>query len=51
MKENYRTLKKTHTWDLVEPLFDKTRVNCKWIYNTKTLFYGFVERYKARLFA
>uniref|UniRef100_A0A3Q7HMW1 Reverse transcriptase Ty1/copia-type domain-containing protein n=1 Tax=Solanum lycopersicum TaxID=4081 RepID=A0A3Q7HMW1_SOLLC len=39
MKEELLAFEKTHTWDLVEPLFDKTRVNCKWIYNTKTPFY------------
>jgi hypothetical protein len=44
-------LEKTHTWDLIDLLPNKTPVACKWVYKIKTRFDGTIERYKARLVA
>lgn len=51
MQEELQPLEKTHTWDLVDPPFDKTLEGCKWVYKIQTLSDEFTERYKARLVA
>jgi hypothetical protein len=51
MQEELHALEKTHTWDLVDPPFDKTLVGCKWVYKIKTNSDGSIECYKARLVA
>ena len=51
MQEKLQALEKTHTWDLVDPLFDKTLVGCKWVYKIKTHSDGSIEWYKAHLVA
>ena len=49
MKEEFDTLSKNHTWDLVTLRTGKSVVGCKWIYMIKTCSDGSIEGYKARL--
>ena len=51
MKEELDALHKTGTWDLVNLLFGKSAIGCKWVYKIKTRSDGTVDRYKARLIA
>ena len=49
MKEELDALHKTGTWDLVELLFGKSAIGCKWVYKIKTWPDGTVDCYKDRL--
>ena len=49
MKEEFDTLTKNHTWDLVILPPGQSVVGYKWIYKIKTRSDGSIERYKARL--
>lgn len=49
MDEEYSSLMKNHTWDLY-PL--SKRINlvwCRWVYHTKYVANGSIDRYKAHL--
>ncbi|KAL2481286.1 cysteine-rich RLK (RECEPTOR-like protein kinase) 8 [Abeliophyllum distichum] len=46
-----RALEKNGTWELVEKPWDKTSVECKWIFSIKYNSDGTIEKYKARLIA
>ena len=49
MAEEYSSLMKNHTWDLVPLPKGRKLVRCKWVYRTKYVADGFVDKYKARL--
>lgn len=51
MKDEYDSLIKNETWDLVEPPSKRSLITCKWVYKIKRKTDGSVERYKARLVA
>jgi len=51
MDEEFFSLHKTNTWDLVPLPPSKSVVGCRWVYKIKTNFDGFIKRYKARLVA
>ena len=51
MKEEFDSLTKNNTWDLVTLPPEQFMVGCKWIYKIKTRSDGSIERYKARLVA
>jgi hypothetical protein len=51
MQEEYDSLLKNHTWDLVPLPPGSKLVRCKWIYRTKRAADGQVSRYKSRLVA
>ena len=49
--EEMATLKKNHTWDIVNKLEGKTPIGCKWVFAIKYKSDGSIDRYKARLVA
>ena len=51
MAEEYSSLMKNHTWDLVPLLKGRKLVRYKWVYWTKYATDGYVDKYKARLVA
>ncbi|GKV52960.1 hypothetical protein SLEP1_g59510 [Rubroshorea leprosula] len=51
MQDELQALKNTCTWDLVNLPIEKSLIGYKWVYKIKTIFDGFVERYKASLVA
>jgi hypothetical protein len=51
MTEEYSSLMKNHTWDLVSLPKGRNLVHYKWIYKTKYAADGSVDKYKARLVA
>jgi hypothetical protein len=51
MNEEYHSLMKNNTWDLVPLPKGRKLVRCKWVYTIKYASDGSVERHKARLVA
>ena len=51
MAEEYSSLMKNHTWDLIPLHKGRKLVRCKWVYKTKYAADGSVDKYKARLVA
>ena len=49
MNEEYRSLMANNTWDLIPLPKGIKLVRCKWVYRTKYVSDGSVERLKARL--
>jgi hypothetical protein len=49
--EEYASIMKHDTWDLVELPPDRRPVTCKWVFNVKQKADGSIDRYKARLVA
>ena len=51
MIEEYSSLMKNHTWDLVSLPKGQKLVRCKWIYRTIYEEDGYVDKHKERLVA
>ncbi len=51
MDEEYSPLMKNHTWDICPLLKGRKMVQCRWMYRTKYVVDGSIDRYKAHLFA
>ncbi|KAG8091986.1 hypothetical protein GUJ93_ZPchr0012g21914 [Zizania palustris] len=51
MDEEYSTLMRNHTWDLVPPRKGVNLIDSRWVYKVKKKVDGSVERLKARLVA
>lgn len=51
MKEEYESIIKIKTWELVKFLEGKDPIGCKWLYKPKFKEDGSVDKYKARLVA
>lgn len=51
MQEEFSSLERHRTWDLVPLPKGRKLVRCKWIYRTKFAADGLVDKYKARLVA
>jgi hypothetical protein len=51
MTEEYSSLMKNHTWDLVPLPKGQNIVHCKWVYRTKYVANGSVDKHKACLVA
>jgi len=51
MDEEMAALDANATWELVALPKDKKEIGCKWVYKVKHNVDGYVNRYKARLFA
>jgi histone deacetylase 1/2 len=51
MTEEFTALQQTHTWKLVPRPPDINIVGSKWVFKTKQLPDGSVDKYKARLVA
>ena len=51
MREEYESLVKNKTWELVDLPQGRTPISCKWVYKIKYDSSGNIERYKARLVA
>jgi hypothetical protein len=48
MQEEYKSLLKNQTWDLVPLPAGRKLVRCRWVYRTKSTADGQVSRYKSR---
>ena len=51
MQEEFDSIKKNKTFELVELPQDRKAINCKWVYKLKKDKEGNLKRYKARLVA
>jgi hypothetical protein len=49
MQEEYNSLLKNQTWDLVPLSYGRKLVICRWVYRTKSVANGQIKRYKSRL--
>jgi len=49
MEEEYSSLMKNNTWDLVHLPKERKLVQCKWVYCTKFVVDGSIDKYKACL--
>ena len=49
MKEELDALHKTGTLDLVDLPYEKSAIDCKWVYKIKSRLDGTVDRYKVRV--
>jgi hypothetical protein len=51
MEQEFHTLQKNDTWQLVPPVSGVNIIDSKWIFKVKKHADGSIERYKARLVA
>jgi len=51
MNEEYNSIMKNDTWELIELPKDKIPIGCKWFFKEKFNADGSVDKYKARLVA
>ena len=51
MQEEYESILKNDTWDLINLPSDKKVIRCRWVYKVKYQFDGAIDRYKDRLVA
>jgi hypothetical protein len=51
MQEEYKSLLKNQTWDLVPLPSGRKLARCRWVYRTKSAADGQISRYKAKIFA
>ena len=51
MNEEYESIMKNETWELIELPENKVPIGCKWLYKTKFNANGSIDKYKARLVA
>jgi hypothetical protein len=51
MQEEYNSILKNQTWDLVPLPYGRKLVRCRWVYRTKSATDGHISRCKARLVA
>lgn len=49
MNEEYSSLMKNHTWDLCFVPRGRKLVHCRWVYYTKYVVDGSIDRYKTHL--
>jgi hypothetical protein len=49
MQEEYNSLLKKQTWDLVPLASGRKIIRCRWVYRTKSIADGHINRYKAML--
>ena len=49
MDEEYSSLTKNHTWDLCPLSKGRNLVCCRWVYHTKYVANGSIDRYKSCL--
>jgi hypothetical protein len=49
MQEEYTSLLKNQTWDLVPLTSGRKLVRCRWVYRTKSIADGQINRYKSKL--
>lgn len=49
MNEELRSLEKNGIWELLEMLFGRMVIGCKWVFKIKRKVDGSIERYKVRL--
>jgi hypothetical protein len=51
MEEEFATLERNQTWELVPKPRDVKPISCKWVYKLKHHIDGLIERYEACLVA
>ena len=51
MNEEFESIIRNHTWELVELRKGKTPIGCKWLYKPKVNAEGNIEKFKSRLVA
>jgi hypothetical protein len=49
MQEEYNSFLENQTWDLVPLPSGRKIIRCRWVYRTKSIVDGQINRYKARL--
>lgn len=51
MKEEYESIIKNNTWDLVKHFHGKQPIGCRWLFKLKFKADGSIDKYKSRLVA
>ena len=51
MNEEYNSIMRNKTWDLVELPIDKVPIGSKWLFKSKLKAYGSIDKFKERLVA
>jgi len=51
MDEEITTIKRNETWELVDPPTEKEVIDVKWVYKTKYVVDGSIQKHKAGLVA